>query len=55
MFEAYGLVRSSACGPAKFLCVDAKASGDAVLRHLRGEPERWYGGEMLEWIKECGG
>ena len=53
--EADGLVRSAMCGPAKFLCVDAKASGDAALERLRGEPERWYSGKVLEWIRECGG
>ncbi len=48
-----GYVRSSYCGECKFLCVDAEDSGNAIMRLLWDEPEKWYGGEMLEWINEC--
>ena len=53
--EKEGLVRSAMCGSAKFLCVEAGASGDAILRRLWDEPEKWYSGKVLEWIKDCRG
>lgn len=48
-----GLVSETRCGNATLYCVDTKAASDAALAALRAEPERWYSGDRLEWIRAC--
>lgn len=51
--EQMGLVRSTQCGNARILCVDAKESSDAALELLQTQPECWMKDAMLEWVREC--
>ena len=48
-----GLVSETTCGNATLYCVDTKLASDAALDALRAEPERWYQGESLAWIRAC--
>lgn len=51
--EQCGLVRSTTCGNARILCVDAKQASDKAFELLIAEPEKWFDGEKLEWILAC--
>jgi len=51
--DSRGLIKRAPCGSAEFLCVSAKDSSDCAFNLLFENPEEWYAGEELDWIKDC--
>ena len=51
--DTYGMIKRVACGDAEFMRVSAKDSSDAAYRFISENPENWYDGENLSWIREC--
>ena len=48
-----GLLRSTTCGNATILCVNAKESCDYTMMKLQTEPERYLKPDAVEWVREC--
>ncbi len=51
--ERLGLIRQTICGNAVFLLLEAKTACDAIYELVVSEPECWFTGERLKWIRTC--
>ncbi len=52
VLEEKGMVRKSGCGNANIIAVKAKEAVDTSLNELLKAPEKWYSGEVLQWIEK---
>lgn len=48
-----GLVRHCTCGQAELLSIRARDFFDTALQLIREQPEDWFQGESLSWIRQC--
>lgn len=55
VLEAKGMVRKTTCGKAEIIAVKAKEAVDTTLAELLKNPEKWYSGEVLQWIEKARG
>jgi aminoglycoside N3'-acetyltransferase len=51
--EEAGLLRSTKCGNATLLCVEAKPSSDFALTLLQTEPDNWVRNQTRDWLRMC--
>ena len=51
--DELGLMRYGRIGSATLRCVRAKPMVDTCIAILMSEPERWFDGQFLQWLREA--